>query len=216
MAMPPTNSRIIFDHQNDSTERVLKGFIWTGYSVGRMRPSKRLDRASTESRTLQHPLFERIPDHQNDSTERVLKVFGCDGWVVPALDHQNDSTERVLKVVDWPGRVLGLTDHQNDSTERVLKALDCLNLPTQILDHQNDSTERVLKDADQERLLCPARRPSKRLDRASTESLRSVQRLRECRSDHQNDSTERVLKAQPHAAGAARTETIKTTRQSEY
>ena len=61
------------DHQNDSTERVLKVVAWLSVSSSCARPSKRLDRASTErSHNAQIPGVE-VWDHQNDSTERVLK-----------------------------------------------------------------------------------------------------------------------------------------------
>ena len=83
-------------------------------------------------------------------------------------------------------------DHQNDSTERVLKGpIGTRNRGAEI-DHQNDSTERVLKALPVIRFSASARGPSKRLDRASTES-----------TPYPTDD-------------AVKTMTIKTTRQSEY
>ena len=60
------------DHQNDSTERVLKV-------------------------ALRHVHALSLIDHQNDSTERVLKDINGSDILLGAEDHQNDSTERVLK-----------------------------------------------------------------------------------------------------------------------
>ena len=61
-------------------------------------------------------------------------------------------------------------------------------------------------------------RPSKRLDRASTESATwAVDRDPSKIPDHQNDSTERVLKGRlPMLFSFGFLTTIKTTRQSEY
>ena len=85
-------------------------------------------------------------------------------------DHQNDSTERVLKVAKEVSSQYLCPDHQNDSTERVLKAgflyLHC----SYYIDHQNDSTERVLKESPSVHIEVSGSGPSKRLDRASTES----------------------------------------------
>ena len=60
------------DHQNDSTERVLKVAVVGTAGLMCCRPSKRLDRASTE-RSSWIDEEEQPEDHQNDSTERVLK-----------------------------------------------------------------------------------------------------------------------------------------------
>ena len=68
------------DHQNDSTERVLKVSTPDTDTSSDRRPSKRLDRASTESWITDIWGFLCPVDHQNDSTERVLKdENGVDG-----------------------------------------------------------------------------------------------------------------------------------------
>ena len=61
------------DHQNDSTERVLKLDYASLIVTDQPGPSKRLDRASTETFTVDDLTFRVLIDHQNDSTERVLK-----------------------------------------------------------------------------------------------------------------------------------------------
>ena len=66
------------DHQNDSTERVLKEELVQKWYLAPMGPSKRLDRASTERDSNQLERSRHLLDHQNDSTERVLKEES--GW----------------------------------------------------------------------------------------------------------------------------------------
>ena len=111
-----------------------------------LRPSKRLDRASTETCA-------------KNALHRALEE-----------DHQNDSTERVLKLAD-PHRISHAQgDHQNDSTERVLKQSTAQERAVCCVDHQNDSTERVLKPSGENGAGILSIGPSKRLDRASTET----------------------------------------------
>ena len=159
------------DHQNDSTERVLKEAESSRTHRTIYRPSKRLDRASTE-----RPGEEAI-------------------FLAHSHDHQNDSTERVLKGTSSGPRSNHLDDHQNDSTERVLKESRQINYPSPTprpskrLDRA--STESVGGGGGTNR----ERRPSKRLDRASTERVAISSWMSSCAIDHQNDSAERVLKA---------------------
>ena len=160
----------IKDHQNDSTERVLKlhARCWHWHNDG--RPSKRLDRASTESRLKSGVWGERKSDHQNDSTERVLKEQHHDMVEQRCWDHQNDSTERVLKEINARCDCFG----QEGPSKRLDRA----------------STESSARDVNWDVPL----RPSKRLDRASTESGKYDRVFGLIGGDHQNDSTERVLK----------------------
>ena len=157
------------DHQNDSTERVLKAHQRPTISFLARRPSKRLDRASTE---------------------RVDGWLHCASSVRPSKRLDRASTERIVGVVCtlWRG-----FDHQNDSTERVLKVVLDKQLsvedagPSKRLDRAStESLEFMLQ-------LQLHLRPSKRLDRASTERLQDSLWQWFC-VDHQNDSTERVLK----------------------
>ena len=136
------------------------------------RPSKRLDRASTERPSTNWPqiLVYPRPSKRLDraSTERPGEPRLCAAVLV---DHQNDSTERVLK-----GRsqflpvICGNDDHQNDSTERVLKEKidnrrkDVRMRPSKRLDRASTESQRFPVP-----LLQVFQRPSKRLDRASTE-----------------------------------------------
>ena len=75
-----------------STERLnIYKIHWPQYL-----PSKRLDRASTES-PIEKPVYSPVLYHQNDSTERVLKDIAAGDDDEKKENHQNDSTERVLK-----------------------------------------------------------------------------------------------------------------------
>ena len=172
--------------------------------AGSQRPSKRLDRASTErtKRTQGQDRFST--DHQNDSTERVLKDWRSRSYSACRYDHQNDSTERVLKVFENDAGFVPVGDHQNDSTERVLKASSGSCSPARPI-RPSKRLDRASTESVRSYVTHGAwPRPSKRLDRASTESVKESPTTRLTKHDHQNDSTERVLKEAVRPQGASR------------
>ena len=91
------------DHQNDSTERVLKEYGRQGQGVGFFRPSKRLDRASTERVVSAIRVGWREGPSKRLDRASTESAVGFSPLTHGGEDHQNDSTERVLKEAAVPG-----------------------------------------------------------------------------------------------------------------
>ncbi len=133
-------------------------------------------------------------DAVNDSIERVLKPIVTALELRETGDAVNDSIERVLKLFTGAMGMMPHGDAVNDSIERVLKLNTAFGYPSRAKRCSKRLDRASSETSDGRRHQYHQQRCSKRLDRASSETFAALAAALGGGHDAVNDSIERVLK----------------------